>query len=106
MYPNLASTTDLLFHPDHLEELRRLRTSDGLMAAPGLIDFAGMRIYFDARVPKHPRRWQFPAHPFIAYEATDEAWCRFFGFGADVEDRTKMAFFKVQRGYRLMDMGS
>lgn len=94
----------IVCHPDSLnaiiELLPRLEAGDG----DGTNDFrryaAAIDFVPDPMVPKHPTRWEFPADPFIEYEKRDERWCRYFGIGAEIEDRTKLAFYRVAVGGR------
>lgn len=38
--------------------------------------------------------WQLPVDPFVEYEPADEAWCRFFGIGAEDPDRPWFAIVR------------
>jgi hypothetical protein len=40
--------------------------------------------------------WQFPQERFVTYELSDESWCRFFGFGKEVEITETVEFPNCQ----------
>ncbi len=40
---------------------------------------------FELSLQRRRREWHFPEERFVAYESTDEAWCRPLGIGKEVE---------------------
>lgn len=79
----------IVCHPDNIEVLRRRLAANGRDMANGI------PVIENPLLPKHPRKWVFPEDQFVEYDASDERWCRYFGFGHEVEDTSSLVFFKV-----------
>lgn len=77
-------------HPDSWELLRPLIAAD-LEADPDQ-DVDTIPVCTSLAAPRC--FWKFPADPFVEYEPDDEAWCRFFGIGAEDPSRPWFAIVR------------
>ncbi len=40
---------------------------------------------FDMTFKCTKKAWRFPQERFVTYEESDEAWCRYFGIGKEID---------------------
>lgn len=68
-------------HPDNVEILKARFSA--LPLKDRVLDLnLSIPVVPDRTVPKYrPRRWIFPAWPFVEFEPADEAWCVPLGIG-------------------------
>lgn len=88
MMPKLPEPKVCWCHPDTFEWLKRefaTPASAEKVASMGLPPLDGIEVRVSPIVPRFASKWEFPREPFFEYEESDEDWCRFFGFGGEVE---------------------
>ena len=82
----------LYMHPATLGALHERTEHAGYSTTGECRSFAGLPIITSTAIREFCTEWQFPDEPFVEYEPHDEEWCRFFGFGADVETNERAVF--------------
>lgn len=86
---------DYYCHPNVYEEVMRVvdQLDEGRSTPLGL---GPVRLIPNPAMPIHPTRWKFPNSAVIEHEPSDEPWCRYFGIGREVEDKSKFMFMQVE----------
>lgn len=92
----------LVMHPDNAEILKAKFGVNHPELPPILnltpnIQFYGFDIYFDDKLPKYAKKWEFPASPFVEYDKVDEAWARPLGYGREVDDKNTPMIFMLSQ---------